>query len=128
MPITGNYSNHDVKAVMVGNRGAVMEPIDTILTFVPLYGLMMFLIGMALFMWIIRTYTKPLVEIDSGIHEIMNGNHDFEFPSDFRDPLWSSMAKSLNRMVGILLGRDLEDEDLEAYLGVRTRQDADEEP
>lgn len=127
VPLTGNYSNHDVKAVMVGDRQVVMEPIDTIQTFVPLYGLMMFLIGMALFMWIIRTYTKPLVEIDSGIHEIMNGNHDFEFPSDFQDPLWSSMAKSLNRMVGILLGRDLEDEDLEAYLGVRTRQDTDAE-
>ena len=127
LPLTGNYSNHDVKAVVVGHRAEVMEPIDTIQTYIPLYGLMMFLVGMALFMWIIRTYTKPLVEIDSGIHEIMNGNHDFEFPSDYQDPLWSSMAKSLNRMVGILLGRDLEDEDLEAYLGVRTRQDVEDE-
>ena len=120
VPLTGNYSNHDLWAVITGNRDEVMAPIQQIKGYIPLMG-MMFLIGMGLFMWTIRTYTKPLIDIDTGIHEIMNGDHDYEFSSDYRDKLWSSMAQSLNRMVGILLGRELEDEDLEEYLGVKTR-------
>jgi len=121
VPLTGNYSNHDLWAVITGSRDEVMAPIQQIKGYIPLMGIMMFLIGMGLFMWTIRTYTKPLIDIDTGIHEIMNGDHDYEFASDYRDKLWSSMAQSLNRMVGILLGRELEDEDLEEYLGVKTR-------
>jgi hypothetical protein len=121
VPLTGNYSNHDLWAVISGSRDEVMAPIHQIKRYIPLMGIMMFLIGMGLFMWTIRTYTKPLIDIDTGIHEIMNGDHDYEFASDYRDKLWSSMAQSLNRMVGILLGRELEDEDLEEYLGVKTR-------
>lgn len=126
VPLSGNYAAHDIAVVLSGNRADAMAPIESIRALIPLYGLMMFLVGMALFLWIIRTYTKPLVDIDTGIHEIMNGNHDYEFEAEYQDKLWSSMAQSLNRMVGILLGRELEDEDLEAYLGVQTRQPDDE--
>lgn len=122
VPVGGNFSNHDVQVVLSRSRADLLAPIGTIKSLVWLYGLMMFLIGMALFIWIIRTYTKPLIEIDTGIHEIMNGNHEYEFRSDYHDRLWSAMAQSLNRMVGILLGHDLEDEDLEEYLGVQTKK------
>lgn len=121
VPIRGNYSNGDVQAILTVNRSDAMAPIDSIKSIIPLYAVMMFLIGMAMFIWLIREQTKPLVEIDSGIHEIITGNHDFEFKSDYKDKLWVAFAKSLNRMVGILQGRDLEEDDLEEYMGLKTR-------
>ncbi|MGM0578266.1 MAG: hypothetical protein ACQEXJ_21260 [Myxococcota bacterium] len=126
VPVTGNYTNADIKVAISGDREAFLAPIDTIESYIWLYGALMFLIGMGLFTWVIRTYTKPLVEIDSGIHEIITGNRDYEFRSDYRDQLWSSMAQSLNRMVGILLGRKIEEDELEEYMGVQSHRDEPE--
>lgn len=125
VPVTGSYTNHDVKVAVAGDRTQFLAPIDTIKSYIWLFGALMFLIGMALFIWVIRTYTKPLIEIDSGIHEVITGNRDYEFRSDYSDKLWAAMAQSLNRMVGILLGRNIEEDELEEYMGVQTRDRSD---
>ncbi|MEC9071203.1 MAG: hypothetical protein VX938_02445, partial [Myxococcota bacterium] len=90
----------------------------------PVFVIVLILVGILCFVILFRYNLGPLVQIDTGIHEIMNGNHDYEFPSDYSDKLWASMAKSLNRMVGILRDVSLEDDELEAYLGVVTRETA----
>jgi hypothetical protein len=124
IPLKGAYSNQDVMAVLSADRRELLEPIEDIKSVVPLFSLFGFLVGVIIFISLIRHHTRPLVEIDSGIHEIITGNHDYEFKSEYSDKLWASFAKSLNRMVGILQGRDLEEDDLEAYMGVVTRETA----
>jgi len=124
IPLKGAYSNQDVMAVLSADRAELLEPIENIKSVVPLFSLFAFLVGVIIFITLIRNHTRPLVEIDSGIHEIITGNHDYEFKSEYSDKLWASFAKSLNRMVGILQGRDLEEDDLEAYMGVVTRETA----
>ncbi|MBD89672.1 MAG: hypothetical protein CL940_05015 [Deltaproteobacteria bacterium] len=124
IPLKGAYSNQDVMAVLSADRTELLEPLEDIKAVVPLFSLFGFLVGVIIFITLIRHHTRPLVEIDSGIHEIITGNHDYEFKSDYSDKLWVSFAKSLNRMVGILQGRDLEEDDLEEYMGVVTRETA----
>lgn len=124
LPLTGNTFNHDVQVVLSANRTAALASLTTVNTFLPLFVAVLILVGILCFVILFRYNLGPLVQIDTGIHEIMNGNHDYEFPSDYSDKLWSSMAKSLNRMVGILRDVSLEDDELEAYLGVVTRETA----
>ena len=56
---------------------------------------------------------QPFEKIDSGVHEVIGGNFDYQFPFDYSEELPSSMAQSLNLMVAVLLGKPLpEDEDM----------------
>ncbi len=85
---------------------------STLQTYVPMFGGILFLIGVILFWMLIRNHTKPFEEIDKGIHEVINGNFDYEFPFNYNEELPSVMAQSLNLMNAVLLGKPLpEDED-----------------
>ena len=81
---------------------------------VPVFGLVIFLMGVILFSLLIRNHTKPFEKIDAGIHEVINGNFDYQFPFDYREDLPSSMAQSLNLMIAVLLGKPLPEDDAEA--------------
>ena len=80
--------------------------------------LMLVMVVGGLLFWMRRAQTRPLVALDSGLHEVMGGNQDYEFDSGSSDPLWKSFAGSLNRMVGLLRGGSIEEDELDAYLGV----------
>ncbi len=85
---------------------------STLQTYVPMFGGILFLIGVILFWMLIRNHTRPFEEIDRGIHEVINGNFDYEFPFNYNEELPSVMAQSLNLMNAVLLGKPLpEDED-----------------
>ena len=113
VPLTGNFANKDIIVALSADREEALESVNFMKQMIILYGILLFLIGTILIFGVIRMYLKPLVQIDTGIHEIINGNYDYEFPDEFSEQLWVSMAKSLNRMVGILLGRDLEEDEEE---------------
>ncbi|NUN14692.1 MAG: hypothetical protein HUU55_13760 [Myxococcales bacterium] len=57
-------------------------------------------------LWLlIRTYRKPFEIIDQGIHEIIDGNLDYQFHFGFQQDLPDNMAQSLNLMISVLSGR-----------------------
>ena len=60
--------------------------------------------------------------IDHGIHEIIGGNNDFEFPyeegKEGKESLANSMAQSLNLMLALLLGRPLPEDEEELVSGI----------
>lgn len=52
--------------------------------------------------------------IDQGIHEIMAGDKDYEFPFDLeKKTMANSMAQSMNIMLALLLGRPVPDEEVD---------------
>ncbi|MCB9728977.1 MAG: hypothetical protein H6744_07400 [Deltaproteobacteria bacterium] len=118
IPITGIYSAGDIKVVLSRLREPIQHVTSTIETYVWLYAVLMFLVVGGLLFWMRRAQTRPLVALDSGLHEVMGGNQDYEFDSGSSDPLWKSFAGSLNRMVGLLRGGSIEEDELDAYLGV----------
>jgi hypothetical protein len=59
----------------------------------------------------IRSHLNALEQVDSGIHEVISGNSNYEFNFDYNDTSLSSMAQSLNLMVAVLVGRDVEERD-----------------
>ncbi|MEZ4269174.1 MAG: hypothetical protein R3F39_22690 [Myxococcota bacterium] len=129
VPVTGNYSSGDIKVVLARPRGPIQHATGTAQLYVWLYAALMFFVASGLLYWLARTHTRPLVAIDSGLHEVMNGNQDYEFNSGSSDPLWTSFAGSLNRMVGILRGGSIEEDELDAYLGVHHAGDkSDDKP
>jgi hypothetical protein len=123
VPVLGNYSAGDIKAVLAQVRGPILSAVGTSQLYVWLYAGLMFLVAGGLLYWLARAHTRPLVALDSGLHEVMNGNQDYEFNSGSSDPLWTSFAGSLNRMVGILRGGSIEEDELDAYLGVHHAAD-----
>lgn len=106
VPLTGNANNRDVHVAISGDPAPLTAPLSGLTTWAVLIGVGLFFFGLGFFIWAYAGHFKPYAEIDSGIHEIIGGNQDFEFPYDYSERMWSSMAQSLNLMVGILLGRD----------------------
>ena len=58
-----------------------------------------------------KEFITPFETIDQGLHEIVNGNADYEFPYDFKDKLANTLSNSLNLTIMVLQGKPLPDED-----------------
>ncbi|MFT5430919.1 MAG: hypothetical protein ACI9OJ_001598 [Myxococcota bacterium] len=107
-----------LRVVLATERASWVGPLGTLQAVVPLFGFGIFVVGVILFWLLIRNHTKPYERIDAGIHEVINGNFDYEFPFDYSEELPSSMAQSLNLMMAVLLGKPLpEDEDTSSQSG-----------
>lgn len=70
-------------------------------------GIIVFLMGLMLIYLLVRAQAKPFEQIDAGIHEIIGGDFEYQFPFDFSDELPRSMAQSLTIMKAVLLGQPL---------------------
>lgn len=102
-----------LRVVLATERADWSGALTTLQRLLPLFGLATFLIGVILFSVLIRNHMQPFEKIDSGLHEVIGGNFDYQFPFDYSEELPSSMAQSLNLMVAVLLGKPLpEDEDI----------------
>lgn len=110
IPLTGNWSERNVQVAVSARRQATGE-LEDLTLLIPFIFTFLFVVGVALFMWVVHLHHKPVLEIDSGIHEVISGNRDHVFNDKYRSALWSEMAQALNRMVGELVGREMVDED-----------------
>ncbi|MBT9556186.1 MAG: hypothetical protein IV100_09165 [Myxococcales bacterium] len=77
---------------------------------VPLVGGGLFVLGVFLFWALIRNHTRSYEQIDAGIHEVISGNFDFQFPVDYSEDLPNQMAQNLNLMLAVMTGRPLADD------------------
>jgi hypothetical protein len=81
---------------------------------------LMFFVSMVFGAALIRDTEQDFIVIDQGVHEIIAGDRDFEFPFDLeKQTMANSMAQSMNTMMALLLGRDLPEDDgaLEEWTG-----------
>ena len=100
--------------VLLLDRARYLQPIAVLNTYIPVAGAAIFLVMLILTAWISRGFIRPFEEIDQGIHEIINGNKDYVFPTSGRESLAGNMAHSLNMAVCTLLGKPIpEDEEAE---------------
>ena len=81
---------------------------------------LMFLVSLVFGAALIRDTEQDFIIIDQGVHEIIAGDRDFEFPFDAeKQTMANGMAQSMNTMLALLLGRDLPEDDgnLEEWTG-----------
>ena len=63
-------------------------------------------------LYFLNDFTRPLVAIDGGIHEVINGNLEYWFEAeDEKDSLAGGMAHSLNMMMCVLQGKPIPEDD-----------------
>jgi hypothetical protein len=80
----------------------------------------MFLVSLVFGTALIRDTEEDFEIIDQGVHEIIAGDRDFEFPFDAeKQTMANGMAQSMNTMLALLLGRDIPEDDgsLEEWTG-----------
>jgi len=110
----GYQSNASAGFVLLADLDAALAPIGRTAIYNGVGGgiLIIILVGGALLL--LQQFTAPLVDIDAGIHEIINGNFDYNFPVEEKDKetLAGAMAHSLNLVSCILQGKEIpEDEE-----------------
>ncbi len=110
IPLTGNWSENKMRVAVSAGRDSA-RLLDGVTVWIPLLFGFLFVLGVALFMWAVHLFLTPAFEIDSGIHEIINGDKDYIFAHDYKTELWVGIAESLNLMVGELVGREMVDEE-----------------
>jgi len=94
------------------DQGKRLQPIHELNVYIPLAGAGVFLFLLIVSAVIVRHFIRSLELLDQGIHEVINGNFEYNFPSSRRDSLVGNLGNSLNLMICTLLGKPLpEDED-----------------
>lgn len=96
----------NLRVVLSVNQGDALSPLRTLKAVLPLFGLFLFAVGVALLFVLLRQYTKPFEVIEQGIHEVISGNHTHEFKIKSQEDLPRSMSESLKLMVALLTGRE----------------------
>lgn len=84
-----------------------------------LIGLFCTLVAIGILIWFLRSFYAAFELLDQGVHEVINGNLDFQFPFDFKEEIARGLGQSLNIMSLVLQGRPLP-EDVEEQEAGRT--------
>jgi len=96
-----------------------LKPITVLNTYIPLAGAAIFLVMLVFTATIGRGFIRPFEVLDQGIHEIINGNQEYVFPTSRRESLAGNMGHSLNMLVCTLLGKPVPEDDDSPGPGLR---------
>jgi hypothetical protein len=108
--ITYGASYGKVRVVLATPRERWEGHFATLQRLVPLVGGGLFVLGVFLFWALIRNHTRSYEQIDAGVHEVISGNFDYQFPVDYSEDLPNQMAQNLNLMLAVMTGRPLADD------------------
>jgi hypothetical protein len=109
-PLPGNLTHSESGFVVLESVTAAQSPVSKIVALFYVLGVLGFLgIFVATFATSMR-FMRPLDQIETGIAEVINGNHEYVFESTSGE--FEGMANALNVMVARLTGRpDPSDDD-----------------
>jgi hypothetical protein len=105
-PLTGNVSMREARLVVAAPRDLHREPISSAIVWTWLFALLFLVLAVAALGWVLHRFFLPLRKIDAGLHEIIQGNKDVEFPTDTHEPTWSTMGQALNAAHAVLTQRE----------------------
>jgi HAMP domain-containing protein len=73
-------------------------------------GIVLFIIGGILMLWLLRAYKRPFEEIETAVHEVITGNAQARIPFEYGESLPRSLGQSISIMRSVLLGEPLPEE------------------
>jgi len=102
------YISKNIKEALAG--------FNTARTMLLMLSVFLGLLGVGLLLWCLRSFYRAFEMLDTGIHEVINGNLDYQFPFEFREEISHDIGQSLNLMSLVLQGRPLPEEVEEASM------------
>ncbi len=103
-------SSPDLRVVVSQDLGALVAAFGSARTTVFLIGLLVTLLAVGLLTWFMRSFYQSFEVLDQGVHEVINGNLEYQFPFEFKEDLARGLGQSLNLMSLVLQGRPLPEE------------------
>jgi len=100
----------DVRVVVSENQSSLLEALGSIRATLLLIGLLVTLLAVGVLIWLLRDFYSSFEALDQGVHEVINGNLDYQFPFEFKEDLARGLGQSLNLMSLVLQGRPLPEE------------------
>lgn len=109
-PLPGNMTKSRGGYVVLASLSQARAPYAGIMSWVLLLGIVSLLAAVAAAVLTALRFINPLDHIETGVAEVINGNHDYSFESPSQD--FEGLANALNVMMARLTGRpDPTDED-----------------
>jgi len=111
VPVTGNATNNRMRVVLAVDKAAVTASLHEGRTWVWIIAVGLFALGLLVMIRFQFVFSAPFVQIDAGMHEVINGNKDYVFADKYHEAMWVTLANNLNLLVGSLTGREAPSED-----------------
>lgn len=108
--LTGMEWFEDLRVSVSQDMNEMTAAYNAASTTLLLVGLLTTLLAVGLLVWLLRSFYGSFEVLDQGVHEVINGNFDYQFPFEFRDDLARGFGQSLNLMSLVLQGRPLPEE------------------
>lgn len=112
----GNGTSDKITIILVRNTEYITSGFSSAKVYFAVIILILMLIAFGFVASFYKDFVTPFETIDQGLHEIVNGNANYEFPYDFKDKLANTLSNSLNLTVMVLQGKPIP-EDTEAGWG-----------
>jgi hypothetical protein len=121
-PLPGNMTKANAGFVVAMSLAAARAPYAGLSAWAILLGLVALLAAVGAAVLAALRFVTPLDRIETGVAEVINGNHDYQFESPSQD--FEGLANGLNVMIARLLGRpDPTDDDTGENGGQRWQGD-----
>lgn len=102
--------SQDLRVVVSQDLGSLAAAYGSARTTLFLMGLLVTLLAAGVLVWLLRSFYHSFEVLDQGVHEVINGNLDYQFPFEFKEELARGLGQSLNLMSVVLQGRPLPEE------------------
>lgn len=102
--------SQDLRVVVSQDLGSLAVAYGSARTTLFLIGLFVTLLAAGVLVWLLRSFYESFEVLDQGVHEVINGNLDYQFPFEFKEDLARGLGQSLNLMSLVLQGRPLPEE------------------
>jgi len=113
-PLFGVPQDSGATMLVAASRDVLAGPFHTARQVLLSLGLLILLLGVALFFLTVEQYLQQIESLYQGVHEVIHGNADYRFPSDMKDETLRNLGMTLNVMGMLAQGRPLVDEEEDA--------------
>ncbi len=102
--------SQDLRVVVSQDLRSLAAAFGSARTTLFLIGLLVTILAVGVLVWLLRSFYQSFEVLDQGVHEVINGNLDYQFPFEFKEDLARGLGQSLNLMSLVLQGRPLPEE------------------
>lgn len=105
-PVVGNVSMHDARLLVTVPRDLHRPTFESAIAWSWFFALLIAVLAVSAIGYVLHRFFLPLRKLDAGLHEIIQGNRNVEFPIDSHEPTWSNMGRALNAAHAVLTQRE----------------------
>ena len=100
----------DLRVYVSANVEEMVSGFRTSWKWMIMLSILLFVLSIGVLVWLLRTFYTTFETLEQGIHEVINGNLEFQFPFDFKEDISRGLGQSMNLMSLVLQGRPLPEE------------------